>query len=72
LPIAFVQYWALQRACEIQVATMSMGEPIHVPDEVIEVHQRDLIQGQASAEPGRADFDAMVRRVDRIDPSWRD
>lgn len=72
LPIAFVQYWVLQRACEIQVATLSMGKPILVPDEVIEVHQRDLIQGQASAEPGRADFDAMVRRVDKIDPSWRD
>ncbi len=72
LPIAFVQYWALQRACEIQVATLSMGEPIYVPDEVVQVHQRDLIQGQASAEPGRADFEAMKRRVDAIDTSWRE
>lgn len=72
LPIAFVQYWALQRACEIQLATMSMGKPIMISDEVVAVHQRDLIHGQASAEPGRADFEAMVRRVDRIDTSWRD
>jgi ribulose-5-phosphate 4-epimerase/fuculose-1-phosphate aldolase len=72
LPIAFVQYWALQRACEIQVATMSMGEPIHIGDDVIAVHQRDLFQAQASAEPGRADFEAMVRKVDKIDPSWRE
>ncbi|MCA1748208.1 MAG: class II aldolase/adducin family protein [Parasphingopyxis sp.] len=72
LPIAFVQYWALQRACEIQCKTLAMGEPVQVPDEVVAVHQRDLFQAQASAEPGRADFDAMVRRVDAIDTSWRE
>src|SRR3546814_13436166 len=26
LPEAFIKYWALQRACEIQLATMSMGQ----------------------------------------------
>lgn len=72
LPMAFVQYWALQRACEIQVATLSMGKPIQVSNDVIAVHQRDLGQASASAEPGRADFDAMVRKVDRIDASWRE
>lgn len=72
LPIAFILYWSLQRACEIQLATLSMGKAISVSDEVVTVHQRDLFQAQASAEPGRADFDAMVRRVDRIDPSWRE
>jgi ribulose-5-phosphate 4-epimerase/fuculose-1-phosphate aldolase len=72
LPIALLQYWSLQRACEIQLATMSMGKPILIPDDVIAVHQRDLFQAQASAEPGRADFDAFVRQVDKIDPGWRD
>ncbi|MDD9943104.1 MAG: class II aldolase/adducin family protein [Myxococcales bacterium] len=72
LPVAYVQYWALQRACEIQLATMSMGKPITVPDDVVEVHQRDLGQASASEEPGRADFDAMVRQVDRLDASWRE
>ena len=28
LPEAFITYWSLQRACEIQLATMSMGKPI--------------------------------------------
>jgi ribulose-5-phosphate 4-epimerase/fuculose-1-phosphate aldolase len=72
LPEAFIKHWSLQRACEIQVATMSMGKPLVVPDEVIAVHQRDLYLAQASAKPGEADFAAMVRKVDRIDPSWRD
>lgn len=72
LPIALIQYWALQRACELQIATMSAGKAITVPQEVIEVHQRDLFMTQASKEPGRAEFDAWVRRIDKIDPSWRE
>jgi len=72
LPEAFIKHWALQRACEIQVATASMGTPLEVSADVVAVHQRDLYMAQAHAEPGKADFDAMVRKVDRIDPSWRD
>ncbi len=72
LPEAFLKYWALQRACEIQVATSAMGDAVPVDDAVIAVHQRDISQVAIPGGPGRAEFDAMVRRVDRIDPSWRD
>jgi ribulose-5-phosphate 4-epimerase/fuculose-1-phosphate aldolase len=72
LPEAFLKYWALQRACEIQLATASLGAPIHVPADVIAVHQRDLHMTQIPGGPGKAEFDAMVRRVDKIDSSWRD
>ncbi len=72
LPEAFIKYWALQRACEIQLATASLGAPIQVPADVIAVHQRDLHMTQIPGGPGKAEFDAMVRRVDRIDTSWRE
>jgi ribulose-5-phosphate 4-epimerase/fuculose-1-phosphate aldolase len=72
LPEMFFTQWALQRACEIQLATMAMGRPIAVPDEVIAVHQRDASQVQAPGGTGAADFAAWVRRVDRLDRSWRD
>lgn len=72
LPEAFVKYWVLQRACEIQVAAAAMGEMSIVGDEVIGVHQRDISQTQIPGGPGKAEFDAMVRRVDKIDRSWRD
>jgi len=72
LPEAFIKYWALQRACEIQLATMSMGKPVLVGDDVIAVHQRDIGQTAIPGGPGRAEFDAMVRRADRLDTSWRD
>jgi ribulose-5-phosphate 4-epimerase/fuculose-1-phosphate aldolase len=69
---AFTNHWRLQRACEIQLATMSMGIPIQIPEAVIAVHQRDLHLAQVPDRPSSAGFDAMVRLVDRHDRSWRD
>ena len=73
LPEMFITQWSLQRACEVQIATMSMGQPIMVSDEVIQVHHRDLAQGQVpGTTPGQADFAAWLRRIDKVDRSWRD
>jgi ribulose-5-phosphate 4-epimerase/fuculose-1-phosphate aldolase len=72
VPEAFLRHWSLQRACEIQVASASMGKLLEVSPEVVAVHQRDLHMAQATAKPGEADFAAMVRKVDKIDTSWRD
>lgn len=72
LPEAFLRHWSLQRACEVQLATMAAGTAIEIPPDVLAVHQRDLSQAQAPGGPGKADFDAMVRLVDRRDRSWRD
>ncbi len=72
IPDVFLKYWALQRACEHQLATMSMGQAVTVPPEVIAVHQRDLYMTAPPGGPGRMEFDAMVRKVDKIDASWRD
>ncbi|WP_438729540.1 class II aldolase/adducin family protein [Parasphingorhabdus sp. DH2-15] len=71
LPEAFLTYWALQRACEIQLATASVGTPLMVGQDVIDVHQRDIGQAAAPGGPGVPDFAAMVRLVDKIDDSWR-
>ena len=68
----FVQMWALQRACEIQVATLGMGQPQLVSDDVLEVHQRDISVMTNQGGAGMFDFEAWKRRIDRIDNSWRD
>ncbi len=68
----FYIHWGLQRACEVQMATLSMGTPITVPDEVIAVHQRDLALARPPGGAGVADFEAWKRRVDSRDRSWRD
>ncbi len=64
--------WALQRACEVQLATQAMGAPIMVPQEVVAVHQRDLAKGRPPGGTGEAGFAALKRQVDRLDRSWRD
>ena len=64
--------WALQRACEIQLATHAMGKPILVPDNVIAVHQRDLSLASPPGGIGAAGFEAWKRQIDAIDRSWRD
>lgn len=72
VPEAFLKHWSLQRACEIQLATMQAGTPLVIPPDVLAVHQRDLSKVQIPGGAGKADFDAMVRRVDKIDQSWRE
>ncbi|UZK70726.1 class II aldolase/adducin family protein [Sphingomonas sp. S1-29] len=72
LPEAFIKHWSLQRACEIQIATASMGTALEVSPEVVATHQRDLFKVQPPGGPGAADFAAMVRLVDRHDRSWRE
>src|SRR3546814_10619214 len=58
---AFIKYWALQRACEIQLATMSMGKAITVPQEVIAVHQRDLIMASIRSEEHTSELQSLMR-----------
>ena len=73
LPEVFITHWSLQRACEVQLATMQMGQPLIVSDEVVATHQRDLHEGNVPGmAPGQADFDAWTRAIDKVDRSWRD
>ncbi|MXO84523.1 class II aldolase/adducin family protein [Altererythrobacter aurantiacus] len=67
----FLTMWSLQRACEIQVATLSQGKAQVVTQDVVDVHQRDLAQMSSQGGAGMFDFEAWKRRVDKIDDSWR-
>jgi ribulose-5-phosphate 4-epimerase/fuculose-1-phosphate aldolase len=72
VPQTFAILWTLQRACEIQLATLSMGEPIPVPEAVAARCTRDALQFDPAHGGGQDVFDALVRQVDRIDPGYRD
>jgi ribulose-5-phosphate 4-epimerase/fuculose-1-phosphate aldolase len=71
LPQAFVILWTLQRACEIQLATLSMGPALVVPPAIAEKCTRDALQFNPSHGAGQDVFDALVRQVDRIDDSYK-
>lgn len=72
LPAAFQTYYFLERACAVQIAARQAGTLRRVPDEVIAVHQRDVGSATPAGMQGAADFAAMTRLIDRIDPSWRE
>ena len=69
---AFAILWTLQRACEIQLATLSMGAAIPVPEAIAAKCTRDALQFNPAHGAGRDVFDALVRQVDRIDDSYKD
>ncbi len=68
----FAVLWTLQRACEIQLATLSMGRAIVVSQKVAAQCTRDALQFNPHHGAGRDVFDALVRQVDRSDASYRD
>ena len=71
LPLAFVRLWTLQRACEVQVAQAALGPAIAVPEAVARQTVADSFQWDQRFGAGQDVFDALVRRVDRIDAGYR-
>jgi ribulose-5-phosphate 4-epimerase/fuculose-1-phosphate aldolase len=71
LPQTFAILWTLQRACEIQLATQSMGAPIPVPESIAAKCTRDALQFNPNHGAGSDVFEALVRQMDRTDSGWR-
>jgi ribulose-5-phosphate 4-epimerase/fuculose-1-phosphate aldolase len=71
LPLALVRLWTLQRACDVQVAQAALGPAIPVPEHVVRKTTGDALQWDARFGAGQDVFDALVRRVDRIDDSYK-
>ena len=68
---AFTLMHYLERSCEIQVAAQGGGGALALPaDEVIE-RTVATAQGVGDASFGRIGFEALLRRLDREDPSYR-
>ena len=69
---AFALLWTLNRACEIQMATHSMrGEILPIAPAVCARATRDSLQFDPAHGAGQNVLDALIRRVDRLDPSYR-
>ena len=71
VPQAFAVLWTLQRACEIQLATLCMGQPIPVSEAIAQRCTRDALQFNPQHGAGQDVFDALVRQVDKLDAGWR-
>jgi ribulose-5-phosphate 4-epimerase/fuculose-1-phosphate aldolase len=72
LPAAFLRLWTIERACEIQVATMSTGvAPRVVSDHAHSRSSEDYLATLATPTAGLRAFEALQRQVDEIDDSYR-
>jgi ribulose-5-phosphate 4-epimerase/fuculose-1-phosphate aldolase len=71
LPQTFAILWTLQRACEVQLATFSMGAAIPVPAAIAARCTRDALQFSPQHGAGQDVFDALVRQVDKIDNRYQ-
>jgi len=68
---AFSLMWLVQRACEVQLASQSMGPVIEIPVAVREKCVADSLNFNAKFGAGQDAFDALQRLIDRIDPGYR-
>jgi ribulose-5-phosphate 4-epimerase/fuculose-1-phosphate aldolase len=69
VPEAFLWLWTLQRACDVQVAASGAGAIRRVRDEVFPQTVREA--GPAEKRTCEDVFAALQRKVDAIDPSYR-
>lgn len=73
IPEMFINIWLLQRACEIQVAVDATGQPNIPISEDIANKSVELLKIQMSgAQIGELEFNALLRKIDQIDGSYRD
>ena len=65
LPLAFVNLWTLQRACDIQVAQASLGRAIPIPQPIAARTTADALQFDQRFGAGQDVFDAMTRVMEQ-------
>ena len=64
VPQAYLTYWGLLRACEIQGATDSMrGDNLPIPQRVLDETPARTQAFNADPRPGGLAFDALLRRA---------
>ena len=70
---AFLKMYMLERACSMQVRSLAGGGKLHLPSQ--EAIDTTSAQGRAMMAGGVGEllmWPAMLRKLDRIDPSFRD
>ena len=69
---AFNALHRLELSCRTQLAAMATGaRPVEVPAEVVE-HTYQMYQPKTRRPFGLLDWPALLRKLDRVDPSYRD
>jgi ribulose-5-phosphate 4-epimerase/fuculose-1-phosphate aldolase len=73
IPAAFNALYRLERACEVQVMAMAANTKLIIPPKEILEKTYDQMKPkpQATARNGNLAWPALLRKLDRVDPSFR-
>ena len=73
IPETFQNLWAMERACEVQVATDSTGKPnIPVGPEILAKSEQLMAMQTMGGPSGELEFNAFTRIIEKLDPSYKD
>jgi ribulose-5-phosphate 4-epimerase/fuculose-1-phosphate aldolase len=67
---AFSLMFHLEKACQAQLDAMATGQELVMPPEEASVRTRDLVFSPGSP-VGRAEWPALLRMLDQLDPSYK-
>ena len=69
---AFSSMYYLEWACSVQVRALAMGQPLHHADDAVIAGVGAMRRADGSAMARNLIWPALLRKLDRIDPSWKD
>jgi ribulose-5-phosphate 4-epimerase/fuculose-1-phosphate aldolase len=71
IPECFNNHYRLERACQLQVMTLSCGTEIQLPpDEVVQSTYSGFTKANAMRRRGLLEWPSLLRKLDRKDPSY--
>lgn len=72
IPEAFNTMFRLERACQVQVAAMAANTELTIPPEPVVMESYRLYQPGVRRRFGLLEWPALLKKLDKIDPSYRD
>jgi len=72
IPEAFNSVYRLERACQVQVAALSCNTKLKLPPQDIVDESWRLYQPGVRRRFGILEWPALLKKLDRVDPSYRD
>jgi hypothetical protein len=64
--------YRLERACQLQVTTLACNTELQYASDDAVRHTNEMLGPTGSRRRGLREWPALLRRLDRIDPSFRD
>jgi ribulose-5-phosphate 4-epimerase/fuculose-1-phosphate aldolase len=71
-PEAFIAMWGLERACQAQLQAMACNTPLAMPPDDVVAKSCAMYEPPNSRRYGLLEWPGLKRKLDALDPSWRD